>query len=575
MEGSPGDIIPPPEKKGESKSDKKTEKAVGLGKSTFEFAHKKEAAEKTSSIFEKLIPKEGAENPKVELPFESDAPVKAEKLDAKTDEVQAEITSSESAEEINDPTIENLTEGEKAEVVKDYAHEKAAELEAGSGGAEDPLAAAERQANIDFLKSLEQEAAATPVEAVAEEQLPEAQAEADTVTASEFDTPTEFEDDQELNLSTPEQASAEADAEAAAQQAAAAGGAGQPPAPPAPQSGGGSGSQPPRGPNAAPFGPNWYGGPGGPTGPGSTPNTPNFNAPPAANAPNTPPTPNVHIETNNYYQENGGAYLLAGGILGYMLGRRRGRIKTERHMKAVSKKLEQQINTVRQEVARQEVSVRQQARERFIQSREIRGAETTAARTVDAGRKVEAATRLSVGEVTANRRQAAERLGVTEATAAVTAERVQRMDHREVLAIAEKVVIDGTSLRTIYEAKQITEPGLRRITREFLRGGDIKAALQAEIQVKEMQYERDPQMRDRLAASYADVDAAQPRTSTEAMASLLAHGVNPKPTQMHDSVRQAHEEAEAAKKRGKQVLVSAWAVLVVVLVIVAVILATR
>jgi uncharacterized protein YicC (UPF0701 family) len=150
------------------------------------------------------------------------------------------------------------------------------------------------------------------------------------------------------------------------------------------------------------------------------------------------------------------------------------------------------------------------------------------------------------------------------------------MQHHEVLALAEKISIDGTSLRKIYEAKQITEPGLRRLTREYLRGGNVKAALQQELAVKEMQYERDPQMRDRLAASYAGVDAAAPQASSESMASLLSQGQQPSSTaQMHAKLQQAADEATTAKNKGKQLLISAWAVLIVVLVIVAVVLATR
>jgi hypothetical protein len=156
------------------------------------------------------------------------------------------------------------------------------------------------------------------------------------------------------------------------------------------------------------------------------------------------------------------------------------------------------------------------------------------------------------------------------------AERVQRMEHPELLTLAEKISIDGTSLRTIYEAKQITEPGLRRITNEYLRGGDVKAALQQELLVKELSYERDPQSRDRLAASYTNVDEAKPRASSDGMASLLEHGAR-QPSNQFGSTKEVDQEAseKPAKQPAQQVLISAWVALVVVLVIIVLVLLMR
>jgi hypothetical protein len=539
MEGSPDDIKASSEKKDDKKA-KKSETAFGLGKSTFEFTSKKAKAEKIAEapLWEKLIPKDGGE-----------------KVDDRSVETGVEAAD-DTAEEASDPAVENLSQSEKAEVVADYAQEKKAELEAGRSETEDPVAAAEREADIRFLENLEQEAGATPVERIeaaaeavpetAQEEVVEADVEAESPQQA---GPAEFEHGQEIPLNAPEQPEDTEDEPIQPAAAAAATPLSQPPAPP--------GS------------------------PGNTGGV-NFNAMPTPVAnPDVVPA-STHVE---YVRDrrNEGTYFLAGGILGYLLGRRRGRIKTEKRMNAVKQKLERQIDQVRQEVARQETVIRQQARERYnlthTQTQERiatpQGAETTAARTVNPGQGTETAPRLTKADVVANQRQAAERLGITTAEASATAERIQYFDHQEVLAIAEKISLDGTSLRTIYESKQITEPGLRRITREFLRGGDVKAALQAEIQVKEMQYERDPQMRDRLAASYAGVDAAQPQASSEAMATLVAHATDPARSPMRDSAEANEAAVQAAKERGRKALISAWIVLVVVLVITAVILAVR
>lgn len=521
----------------ENVKDKKVSKAAGLGSRTFEFAKKTDAAEKiaeTSSIWERLIPKEKPDASEL-------AKAQPEATKSKND---SGVESS--AEEAEDPSIENLSETEKAEVAKEYAQEKRAELEAGRNDTEDPVEAAAREADIEYLEQVEK-VGVVPLEAgeaapgVAESAEAPSDDGVETAAediATEVDSPAELAHDEAIELnksevdSTPDGTTDRSDAEPPSQPLASTGTPNQPPSsptlPPSPTFGGGSYSA-------------------------------SFNAMPlSTGGPNT----------LSYAQEQGGrsnegAYFLAGGILGYLLGRRRGRIKTEKRLKAVSKKLEKQINDTREQIKRQELVIREDARRRFNESHTARGAETTAARAIGNTPHAETITDLTRPEL---------KQPTPEQTAG--AEQVQHMQQHEVLALAEKISIDGTSLRKIYEAKQITEPGLRRITREYLRGGNIKAALQQEVAVKEMQFERDPQMRDRLAASYADVDAASPQAAKEALATLLAqnHQTTPQISTHH---QQQDSESENAKSKGKQLLISAWVVLVVVLVVVAVVLATR
>jgi hypothetical protein len=521
--------------------DKKVGKTAGLGSRTFEFAKKTDAAEKIGSgfiDFDKLLPKDGKakEDKSAEVSSLSLPDTKVEKT------VENTAEEAEEAEEAEDAAIETLSEGEKAEVAKDYAQEKRAGLEAGRNDAEDPAEAAVREANIEYLEQVEEESEAVPSERGEEasestEVAPEADLEANA-EENHAEELSEFTHDEAIDLNASERDVTDEDVPATPV---------SPPTPPIPPTpGAGAPNQPPT-PRGRPTGNPFGGGSGA-----------SFNAMPQASSPNTAP---ATVE-NHYYQSNEGSYFLAGGILGYMLGRRRGRIKTEKRMKAVTKKLEKQIKDTREKVQLQEQVVRENARRRYNETHVPQGAETTVARVLDQ----------RAPETITEHTEAARKLSPSEVAAG---ERVQHMDHAEILAIAEKVTIDGTSLRKIYEAKQITEPGLRRLTREYLRGGDLKAALKHELQVKEMQYERDPQMRDRLAASYAGVEAAGAHSSQEAMASLLASGPKPKTETMQSSVEQAQDEAEQSKRRGHQVLVGAWATLMVVMVIIIVILATR
>ena len=57
-------------------------------------------------------------------------------------------------------------------------------------------------------------------------------------------------------------------------------------------------------------------------------------------------------------------------------------------------------------------------------------------------------------------------------------------------------MIDGSSLRQIYETRLVGERGLRRLVAEHLRGGDLKRAFRREITEREIDFERDPAMRD-------------------------------------------------------------------------------
>ncbi len=79
------------------------------------------------------------------------------------------------------------------------------------------------------------------------------------------------------------------------------------------------------------------------------------------------------------------------------------------------------------------------------------------------------------------------------------AEVAQSLSRAELLEMTDKVIIDGTSLRQIYEGHLIGEKGIRRIVAVYLRGGNIKRALRRELVQKEIDFERDPKLRDKGA----------------------------------------------------------------------------
>jgi nicotinate-nucleotide--dimethylbenzimidazole phosphoribosyltransferase len=103
----------------------------------------------------------------------------------------------------------------------------------------------------------------------------------------------------------------------------------------------------------------------------------------------------------------------------------------------------------------------------------------------------------AVPEETRSSRAAEENLGVeTAPKGPLTGRRVEVLSQAELLSIASGVNIDGNNLRHIYETHMIGERGLRRLIEEYENGGDMREALKREVLEHEIDFERDPAMRD-------------------------------------------------------------------------------
>lgn len=97
--------------------------------------------------------------------------------------------------------------------------------------------------------------------------------------------------------------------------------------------------------------------------------------------------------------------------------------------------------------------------------------------------------------------------------------RVETLNRVQLLELSEKIIIDGTSLRKIYETHLIGERGMRHIVAEYMKDGDLKQALRQEIIERERDFERDPAMRHLIDQS---ADAANPERAKQALEELLA-----------------------------------------------------
>jgi hypothetical protein len=248
---------------------------------------------------------------------------------------------------------------------------------------------------------------------------------------------------------------------------------------------------------------------------------------------------------------------VVGGVIGYLIGRRRGRIKTEKRLLPIQKNLEKQVKDYQQKLTTSEFKIRKLVKDKMNEQgpkpvrppRQEKLQPTQAAYTearseqpikktfyesyVNEARRDKAAEAKDLKEsnpvpellakiVIANeavvaseihdRRRFPKNSGETkdkfseEHVKAVANERVSALDiqpskvqtlnRSELLAISQKIRVEGTNLRKVYETHLVGERGLRRLVSEYLRGGNIQKALRKEIVERQIDFEKDPFLRD-------------------------------------------------------------------------------
>ncbi|MEK7594480.1 MAG: hypothetical protein AAB436_02475 [Patescibacteria group bacterium] len=202
---------------------------------------------------------------------------------------------------------------------------------------------------------------------------------------------------------------------------------------------------------------------------------------------------------------NAAASAVAAGVVGYLLGRRKGRIKTEQKLLPIQNKLEKQVHDLGVKLKQKEEIIRTAA------ARKVRaeGPPTTEKVAVKETSQIKQPEHIGHMVVNAPETDKAklvpgktEKLQLTKAEAQpIVGKRVENLSRAELLVLSEKIIVEGTSLRQIYETRLLGERGLRRLVAEHLRGGDLSKALKREIVEREIDFERDPAIRDVVPAA--------------------------------------------------------------------------
>lgn len=212
-------------------------------------------------------------------------------------------------------------------------------------------------------------------------------------------------------------------------------------------------------------------------------------------------------EAAHYERQAQSRGLLVGGVVGYLLGRRRGRIKTEKRLKSVESKLTQQVSQIEARLGEKEVAIRQLARQRPVEARSLAKPQNTAMEAAPAVSRSQLERTAAVPA--SHSEKGAERItrAVPEAPLRPGLEAaqptVETMNKSELLTFAATITVGETNLRRVYEAQLVDERGLRRLIREQQAGHDLRRALAREFLVKELKFERDPTLQDMVLAEQA------------------------------------------------------------------------
>lgn len=216
-----------------------------------------------------------------------------------------------------------------------------------------------------------------------------------------------------------------------------------------------------------------------------------------------------------YSRPRRGADILLGGIVGYLLGRRRGRINTEKRLIPVQEKLEKEVKELHSKILTKEEHIRQLAAQKVAKD-----PEHTAAQIIE---RVQAKPAFSAREtatplrVTGAERPQAESKPVSQPeTAAPVFEQpaperihdrqveerdVNVMTVPELLQVARKIDFEGVSAEWMYRQNRLDVRGLRRVVKEYLLGDRLERVLREELQPVKIERVQSQEFLGRAAAA--------------------------------------------------------------------------
>lgn len=189
----------------------------------------------------------------------------------------------------------------------------------------------------------------------------------------------------------------------------------------------------------------------------------------------------------------------------YLIGKRIGKKSAKAEAAPIRRRLETKVQEMEQKLTNQEATIQKLTKENKLRMRQI-APEARTQSTVESSRldltKPERVER--IGKVVIVAAEAPKTpptkervLTTSNIRKLVKPEEIKTMRRQELLAVSDKIRIEGASLKDMFENNLFSERALRRLVEHYLKGKDIRAELRREIVEREIDFERDPILRDR------------------------------------------------------------------------------
>lgn len=280
-----------------------------------------------------------------------------------------------------------------------------------------------------------------------------------------------------------------------------------------------------------------------PAGP-PTPPTPNF-----YNTPPTPPNNFNSLNTNQNLNPNvivvpdrrrEVTHLLVGGLLGYLIGRRRGRINTEKKLIPVQQKLEKEVTSLQLQILEREEKLRTIARVNSLKNPD------KLSKTIEHIEEVKKFKKLE--QTQSNPNISPEKFGrfiVRPETNQVNSNKlknVEIMSTAELVEIASSIKIQNSHVAKLYETGRINRTGLERIVKAFLNGEKYEKLISDNLLTPEI-YDNPEELNQ--VESNVDINPEPKLTAKEIIANKLeSAGLREQSSQMYIDERQQYNASK-------------------------------
>ncbi|MBI1857314.1 hypothetical protein HY003_03630 [Candidatus Saccharibacteria bacterium] len=170
--------------------------------------------------------------------------------------------------------------------------------------------------------------------------------------------------------------------------------------------------------------------------------------------------------------------VLTGGIVGYLIGRRRGRIKTEKRLLPIQEKLTKEVKNLQISISDREEKIRKLAPLTIKHKPGIARPVLTDRLDTHRENKQEKRTENRL-PVKAERlaKMVLPKMEVLPIAAQEAPKKTETMSLIELLEVAKHMESGGVSVKQMYEAGRLDTIGLRRVVREFLSGNRFETIL--------------------------------------------------------------------------------------------------